>query len=222
MDTLARTPRTTLHRRALRGSYDRAVIDSILDEALICHVGFVVDGEPIVTPTIHTRIGDQLYLHGSIASRTQKALGAGVPVCITVTLVDALVLARSAFHHSMNYRSVMLFGTAFEVSDIDERCRALEALVNHVVPGRAAQVRAPNQEELNATSVVRVPIVEASAKIRVADLMPVDLEADYTWPCWAGLLPLRVEAQTPLPDNRLIPGTPVPQEIARYTRRRAR
>ena len=153
MDTLVQTPRTTLKRRPGRGSYDRALLHSILDEGLVCHIGFEVEGQPHVVPTTYARIGDRLYIHGSIASRMLKNLATGVRICFTVTLLDGLVLARSAFHHSMNYRSVMVLGIATEVADPAERLRAFEAVVNHVLPGRFNETRAPDEQEIKATSV---------------------------------------------------------------------
>jgi len=189
---LQQTPRTTLKRRRQRGSYDRTTINAILDEALIAHVGFVADGQPYVIPTIQARAGDHLYLHGSAASRMLRTLAGGVPVCVTVTIVDGLVLARSAFRHSMNYRSIVILATAVEVTDAAERVQALEAIVNHVVPNRWQDVRPPNAEELKVTTVLRVPITEASAKVRTGG--PIDDPADLTWPCWAGQIPLRMVA----------------------------
>lgn len=220
MTDLAPTPRTTLGRRPNRGIYDRDTVYSILDEALICHVGFAVEGQPFVLPTIHTRIEDRLYFHGSVGSRMLKALRRGTPVCVTVTLLDALVLARSAFHHSMNYRSVVVLGTAQEVVDTAEKQRVFTALVNHVVPGRATEVRTPNEQELKATAVLCLPITEASAKARTGP--PIDDEEDYSLSCWAGLLPLELRPQTPVPDARLAPGTPIPTGVATYERPRRR
>src|SRR6185369_3967279 len=172
-----KTDRTTVRRLGTRGNYDRATVDAIIDEALICHVGFVVDGSPVVIPTIHTRIGDTLYFHGSGASRMLRSLRDGVDACVTVTILDGLVMARSAFHHSMNYRSVVVLGKGREVADREEKLRALDALVEHVVPGRAAVVRAPNEMEIKQTLVIALPLAEASAKVRTGP--PVDDEADY-------------------------------------------
>ena len=182
------TERTTVRRLPSRGAYDAATIHSILDEALLCHVGFVVDGQPVVIPTIHTRIGETLYFHGSQASRMLRNLREGVAACVTVTLLDGLVLARSAFHHSMNYRSAVIFGTAREVTDDDEKRRVLDALVEHVVRGRSAEARPATDRELRGTMVLSLPIVEASAKIRTGG--PVDDVEDYALPIWAGVLPL--------------------------------
>jgi nitroimidazol reductase NimA-like FMN-containing flavoprotein (pyridoxamine 5'-phosphate oxidase superfamily) len=196
-----KSERTTVRRMPRRGAYDRATVHAILDEALICHVGFVAGGQPFVIPTIHTRIGEALYFHGSTASRMLRALKEGIPVCATVTLLDGLVLARSAFHHSMNYRSVVIVGTAREVVDRDEKLRALEAIVEHVVPGRSVEARKPNEGELKATSILMLPISEASAKVRSGG--PLDDEEDYDLPVWAGVLPLRLTPGEPQPDERV-------------------
>jgi nitroimidazol reductase NimA-like FMN-containing flavoprotein (pyridoxamine 5'-phosphate oxidase superfamily) len=197
MSTL-QTERTTIRRLPKRGHYDRATIEAILDEALLCHIGFVADGQPVVIPTIHARIGDTLYVHGSAASRMLRTLRDGVPACVTVTILDGLVLARSTFHHSMNYRSVVVFGTAREVTDREEKLRALEAIVEHVVPGRTREARAPNEKELVATMVLAMPIAEASAKIRTGP--PLDDEEDYALPVWAGVIPMRLVTGEPIPD----------------------
>lgn len=189
---------------------------AILDEALYCHVGFSLDGQPYVIPTVHARIGELLYLHGSVASRMLRTLAGATRLCVAVTLLDALVLARSAFNHSMNYRSVVILATATEITaDADKRA-ALSALVERVLPGRAAQVRAPSLKELRATTVLSVPVAEASAKIRSGP--PVDDEDDYALECWAGLLPLQLTARAPEPDPRLRPATPVPAALARWSR----
>jgi nitroimidazol reductase NimA-like FMN-containing flavoprotein (pyridoxamine 5'-phosphate oxidase superfamily) len=209
------TPRTRLARRKERGSYDRATVNAILDEAFHCHVGFVVEGQPFVVPTVHARVEELLYIHGSVASRLLTTLRSGVSVCVTVTLLDGLVLARSAFHHSMNYRSVMILGTAMEVNAADEKRRALTAVVNHVLAGRAAQVRLPDATELAATTVLRLPITEASAKIRTGP--PLDAEEDYALSCWAGVLPLELTALPPIPDPRLPSGVPIPDAVANWT-----
>jgi nitroimidazol reductase NimA-like FMN-containing flavoprotein (pyridoxamine 5'-phosphate oxidase superfamily) len=191
-----------------RGRYDRETIDAILDEALICHVGFVDDGFPVVTPTLHARTGDVLLLHGSSASRTLRQLGGGIEVCITATLIDGLVLARSAFHHSVNYRSAMLFGRAEEVTDPAEKESALEAFTEKLVPGRWADVRTPTAQELKGTSVLRFPLDEGSAKVREGP--PLDDEEDYALDVWAGVVPLRLSAAAPVPDQRLAAGTELP------------
>lgn len=198
-ETLPITDRTKVRRLAKRGHYDRATIHAIVDEALICHVGFIVDGAPVVIPTIHWREGDELYFHGSAASRMLRSLKEGVEACVTVTLLDGLVLARSAFHHSMNYRSVVAFGTA-RVVEGDEKLRALDGLMKHITPDRAAAVRAPNDVELKQTLVLALPLEEASAKIRTGG--PVDDEEDYALPVWAGVVPLTLTRGEPIPDNR--------------------
>ena len=199
MTEIAVTERTRVRRLAKRASYDVATIHAILDEALICHVGFAVEGKPVVIPTIHWRDGDRLYVHGSAASHMLRSLKDGVEACVTVTLLDGLVMARSAFHHSMNYRSVVIFGKATEVADREEKVRALERLVEHIAPGRAAEVRAPNESELRQTVVLSLPIEEASAKIRTGG--PVDDEEDYALPVWAGVIPLRLERGGPVKDE---------------------
>src|SRR5438445_2046321 len=209
---LEQTDRTRVHRLPERGHYDRATIHAILDEALICHVGFVVEGRPVVIPTIHARVGDHLYFHGSPAAGMLRTLRGGVDACVTVTLLDGLVLARSAFHSSMNYRSVVVFGKAEEVSDREEKLRVLEALVEHVCPGRSADARGPSEMELKQTLVLRVPIAEASAKIRTGP--PKDDEADYALPIWAGVLPLALTPGSPVPDNEVA----IPEYVLRYRR----
>jgi uncharacterized protein len=214
--TVRRTARATVRRLPERGKYDRAVIDAILDEALICHLGFVADGSPFVIPTLHGRDGNTVYVHGSAASHVLRALSLGAQACLTVTLVDGLVLARSAFHHSINYRSVMLFGVARLVTDSEEKMRALEAVSEHVIPGRWAEVRQPNAKELKATSVLALPIDEASAKVRTGP--PKDDEPDYEFPVWAGVLPLGLSMGEPLPDSVLPRDTPVPEYVRRYSR----
>ena len=216
MEPIKPTTRTQVLRHRERGDYDRSLIYSVLDEALICHVGFVVDQQPVVIPTIHARVDDRLYMHGAVANRMLKTLRTGVQACVTVTIVDGLVLARSAFHHSMNYRSVMIFGTATETTDLDEKRKAFEAIVEHVCAGRAKEVRAPDDNETKATLVMSLPIVEASAKVRTGS--PVDAERDYSLPCWAGVLPLKVQPQAPIPDARLAKDTPVPTNIGSYVR----
>jgi nitroimidazol reductase NimA-like FMN-containing flavoprotein (pyridoxamine 5'-phosphate oxidase superfamily) len=197
-----------------RGRYDRETIDAILDEALICHVGFVDRGQPFVIPTLHARVGRMLYLHGSRASRTLRSLRSGVAICVTATVVDGLVLARSAFHHSMNYRSVVVLGVATEIAG-EEKLRALRAIADHVVPGRWDDVRLPNETELRATSVLRVPLDRASAKLRVGP--PKDDEADLDLPVWAGELPLRTVPLQPRADGAA-EGLSVPAYLANWTR----
>ncbi|SRR6266545_5109870 len=209
---LEQTEKTRIRRLPQRGSYDRQTIDAILDEALICHAGFVVEGRPVVIPTIHTRIDDHLYFHGSPASGLLRNLREGVEACVTVTILDGLVLARSAFHHSMNYRSVVVFGKAEEVSDRHEKLRVLAALVEHVCRGRSADARGPNETELKQTLVLRIPILEASAKIRTG--APADDSEDYALPIWAGVLPLTLTPGAPVADNEV----PVPDYVLRYKR----
>ena len=209
-----KTERTTVKRLPKRASYDRETMYAILDEALICHVGFVVNGAPVVIPTIHWRHDDTLYFHGSMASRMLRSLREGVDACVTVTLLDGLVLARSAFHHSMNYRSVVVFGKAVEVTDREEKVRALDALVEHVVRGRSADVRAANESELRQTLVLALPLEEASAKIRTGG--PVDDEEDYALPVWAGVLPASLSFGLAIPD-RDVTAEPPPY-VAQYSR----
>jgi nitroimidazol reductase NimA-like FMN-containing flavoprotein (pyridoxamine 5'-phosphate oxidase superfamily) len=210
------TARTRLARRKDRGAYDRATVHAILDEALYCHVGFSLETQPYVIPTVHARVGERLYLHGSVASRMLGALTQSTPLCVTVTLLDALVLARSGFNHSMNYRSVVILGTATEISGEADKRAALDALVEHVLPGRAAAVRAATAKELDATSVLSLPITEASAKIRSGP--PHDDEADYALGCWAGVLPLKLTALAPEPDPHLPEGIPPPQSLLHWSR----
>ena len=194
------TERTTLKRLPKRAFYQRKIIYDILDEGFICHVGFVDTDHPVVIPTAYGRVADTLYIHGSAASRMLRSLAAGIPVCVTVTLVDGLVLARSAFHHSMNYRSVVIFGTAILVEDRNEKLRALRSFSEHVLPGRWADVRKPNELELKQTLVLRIPLREASAKIRSG--APMDEQSDYNSRVWAGELPLRIVPGTPIRDPR--------------------
>jgi nitroimidazol reductase NimA-like FMN-containing flavoprotein (pyridoxamine 5'-phosphate oxidase superfamily) len=194
------TPRTRVVREAQRAVYDRDTVNHILDEAFLCHVGFVADGQPYVIPTSYGRDGNVLYIHGSAASRMLRNLEQGVPVCITVTLLDGIVLARSVFNHSMNYRSVVILGTATLVDDPAEEISALRALSEHILPHRWDDSRQPNEKELKATSVLRIPIEEFSAKIRVGP--PVDDEADYSFPTWAGVIPLETVAGAAIPDDR--------------------
>jgi nitroimidazol reductase NimA-like FMN-containing flavoprotein (pyridoxamine 5'-phosphate oxidase superfamily) len=208
--------RTRVRRLPERGFYDRATIDAILDEALICHLAYVLDGQPRVIPTIHARAGDTLYVHGSNASRTLRTVKDGAPVAIEVTLLDGLVLARSAFHHSMNYRSVVVYGSARPVTDPDEKWEAQRSLVDHVARGRADDARMPNQRELDQTTILAVPLDEASAKVRTGP--PKDEEDDYELQVWAGVLPLRTVPGEPEPDPRLGPDVSVPDYVVRYRR----
>ncbi len=208
------TKRTELRRLPNRGSHDAEAIHRILDAAFLAHVGFQVNGQPFVIPTLYGRSEDKLYLHGSAVSRTLNELAVGVPACVTVTLLDGLVLARSAFHHSMNYRSVVAFGTARKVEEASQKQRALRIISEHLMAGRWNDVRAPTEQELKATAVLEFSIEEASAKIRQGP--PLDDEDDYGLPVWAGVLPLRVEAATPIPDSRLANGSEVPRYVLRF------
>ena len=210
------SPRVTVKRMAQRAAYDHATIEEILDEGLICHLGFVADSQPYVIPTIYARDGRNLLIHGSAAGRTLRAVRGEIPVCVTVTIVDGLVLARSAYHHSMNYRSVVILGNACEVEDREAKLAAMRALVEHVVPGRWADVRHPNEQEMRATMVLSLPIDEVSAKVRVGQ--PIDDEEDYGRDTWAGIVPLSLDAHAPAADPRLPLGTQVPA-YARYYRR---
>jgi nitroimidazol reductase NimA-like FMN-containing flavoprotein (pyridoxamine 5'-phosphate oxidase superfamily) len=210
------TERTRVRRLPERGVYDRETIDAIVDEALICHLAYVVDGEPRVIPTIHARAGDTLYVHGSNASRTLRTAKQGTPVAIEITLLDGLVLARSAFHHSMNYRSVIVYGRAREVTEPDEKWEAQLALVEHVAHGRSADARMPSQRELDQTTILAVEIDEASAKVRTGP--PKDEEADLALPIWAGVLPFRTIPGEPEPDPHLPGDVPVPGYVRDYHR----
>lgn len=216
VDVLTQTPRTKLKRLPKRGHFDRETINAILDEAFICHVGFVVDGQPYVIPTGYARVENDLYIHGSAASRMLRRLADGVEVCVTVTLLDGLVLARSAFHHSMNYRSVVVLGKAVLVDDRDEKYAALKALSEHFVPGRWEDVRWPTELELKGTTVLRLGIHEASAKIRTGD--PLDDEEDYSMNVWAGVLPMHIAVGSPLADAKLAKDVAVPSYISSYKR----
>ena len=213
-DRYQRTERTRVRRLPERATYDRATVHAILDEAFLCHVGFVVDGQPYVIPTGYARVGDTLFLHGSTGSRL--GLRPGMDVCVTVTLVDGLVLARSAFHHSMNYRSVMAVGRTRPVTDPGEKEVALRALVEHIVPGRSDEVRGGDPRELAATAVLALPLAEVSAKVRTGP--PQDDEPDYALPIWAGVLPLALTPGEPAPDPLLDPSVPTPAHVASWSR----
>lgn len=206
------TNRTELRRLPKRGSHESQVIHEILDAGFLAHVGFSVNGQPYVIPTLFGREEDTLYLHGSAASRMLRELNAGIPACVTVTLVDGLVLARSAFHHSMNYRSVVAFGTARKIESAVEKERALRIISEHLIAGRWNDVRQPSEQELKATAVLEFAIEEASAKTRTGP--PIDDEEDYGLPMWAGVLPLEVVSGTPVPDSRLPAGTPLPRYVS--------
>ena len=210
------TARTRVTREPHRGIYDRAIAYQILDEGFICHVGFVIDNQPFVIPTGYGRAGDNLYIHGSAASRMLRSMDQGIPVCVTVTLLDGLVLARSIFNQSMNYRSVVVLGTAVAVEDPAEKLKALHALSDHILPGRWADVRQPNDKELKATLVMRLPITEFSAKVRQGP--PIDDEEDYSFPTWAGVVPLKMQTGAPINDPRLDPACEVPLYAKNYSR----
>lgn len=210
------TERTQVKRLPKRGHYDEDTVFQILDSAFVCHVGFAVEGQPFVIPTNYGRRGHTLYLHGSSASRMLKTLSAGVPVCVTVTHVDGLVLARSAFHHSVNYRSVVILGNAQLVEDPSEKMEALRIFTDHVVKGRWDDVRPPTEQELKATTVLALPLEEVSAKVRTGG--PIDDEPDYSLPVWAGVLPLETVAKIPLPDPNRKADVPLPAYLKNYSR----
>jgi len=212
------TQRTRLVREADRAVYDREAAYRILDQGFLCHVGFVVDGQPFVIPTSYGRNGDCLYIHGSAASRMLRQLKESVPVCVTVTLLDGLVLARSIFNHSMNYRSVVILGKATLVDQPEEKLEALRLLSEHIIPGRWNDVRQPNEKELKATSVLRLPIEEFSAKVRSGPA--IDDEEDYSFPTWAGVVPLDMKTGEPIPDARLLEGQTTPEYARNYRRER--
>src|ERR1700737_3228608 len=214
----APSPRTRFAREPQRGVYDRATAYEILDQGFVCHVGFVVDGQPFVIPTGYGRSGQNLDIHGPAASRMLRNLEQGVPVCVTVTLLEGLVLARSIFNHSMNYRSVIVLGTAVAVEDPGEKLQALRALSEHILPGRWADSRQPNEKELKATLVMRLPIEEFSSKVRQGP--PIDDEEDYSFHTWAGVIPLNVVPGAPINDPRLDAKTPVPAYAHAYSRKR--
>jgi nitroimidazol reductase NimA-like FMN-containing flavoprotein (pyridoxamine 5'-phosphate oxidase superfamily) len=212
------TQRTRVVREPDRGVYDRETVYQILDEGFLCHVGFVVDGQPFVIPTSFGRKQDSLYIHGSAASRMLRQMKESVPVCVTVTLLDGLVLARSVFNHSMNYRSVLILGKATLVDYPEEKLAALRILSEHIIPGRWDDARQPNERELKATSVLRLPIEEFSAKVRTGP--PIDDEEDYPFPTWAGVVPLEMMVGAPINDPRLEPGRVVPDYVRKYSRMR--
>ncbi len=214
MDAFTPTPISRIKRHPERGSYDRDAVYAILDAGLVCHVGYVLGDQPLVTPTIHWREGDTLYWHGSAASRMLETLATGVKACVTVTVVDGLVLARSAFTHSMNYRSAMVFGTAHLVEDRADKLAALEALIERLYPGRWAELRAPHEKEIKATAVIAMPIAEASAKIRSGP--PIDSGDDMAAPVWAGVIPLSLAPGAPVRDPKLDVNVTLPDGLARY------
>jgi len=215
-ETQTPTTRTRVVREPHRAVYDRETVYRILDEGFICHVGFVVDGQPFVIPTSYGRTDANLYIHGSAASRMLKQMKDGVAVCVTVTLLDGLVLARSVFNHSMNYRSVVILGKAMLVDDQGEKLEALRTLSEHILPGRWADSRQPNEQELKATSVLRVPIEEFSAKVRTGP--PIDDAEDMNFPTWAGVVPLEMKAGEPIADLRLSGKAHIPQYLRGYSR----
>jgi uncharacterized protein len=213
------TQRSQVKRLPQRSNYELQTIYNILDEGLVCQIAFSIDNQPFVIPTTYGRINDKLYIHGSPASRMLRTLLGGIQVCVTVTLLDGLVLARSAFHHSMNYRSVVIFGTAEVVSDIDEKQQALQAFTDHIIPRRWEEVRQPNRAELQGTLVLSLPLTEASAKIRTG--MPNDDEADYSLPVWAGVLPLQLVPDGIIADSRLQEGVKTPTYVENYSRNKS-
>ena len=208
------TARTRINRYPARGNYDRAAVEAILDEVMVCHVGFAVNGQPYVIPTIHARDGARIFVHGSPMSRMLRTVAAGVPLCLTVTLHDGIVLARSAFHHSMNYRSVVVLGTAHEVKDAAAKLAAMRALVDHLMPGRWDDVRQPSAGEIAGTLILELPITEASAKVRTGG--PIELEEDYALPVWAGVVPLTLTPGAPHRDERLPPEIELPDYVRRW------
>ena len=216
MSDFTPTEHTQVKRLPKRGKYDRETVHAILDAAFVCHVGFCVEGQPYVIPTNYGRSGDTVYLHGSAASRMLRTLSEGVPVCVTVTLVDGLVLARSAFHHSVNYRSVVMLGAARLVEDPAEKMEALRLFTEHVMKGRWNEVRWPTEQEMKATTVLALPLEEVSAKVRTGG--PVDDEADYTLPVWAGVLPLEMVPKEPIADPQRKADQPLPAYIKNYSR----
>ena len=215
-DSFTPTERTRVVREPHRGVYDREEIYKILDGGIVCHVGFTTDAQPFVIPTLYARVGDAIYFHGSAASRMLRGAAAGVPVCVTVTLTDGLVLARSVFNHSMNYRSVVALGKATLVDAPTEKFEALRAFTEKILPGRWIDARQPNEKELKATSIMKLPLAEISAKIRSGPVQ--DDEEDYTLPVWAGIVPLHLQAEAPLRDERCDPAIPTPAYAANYRR----
>ena len=215
-ESITPSERTRVVREPHRGAYDRETIDKILDEGFVCHVGFNMNTQPYVIPTMFARVGDAIYFHGSAASRMLRGVSSGIPVCVTVTLADGLVLARSVFNHSMNYRSVVALGNASLVDAPGEKLEALHAFTEKIVPGRWAEARQPNEKELKATSILRLPLTEASAKVRVGP--PEDDAEDYALKIWAGVLPLRLATDVPIRDERCDASVPVPLYVVHYKR----
>jgi uncharacterized protein len=218
-ETFSPTERTRVVREPHRGYFDRETIYKILDEGFVCHVGFSVEDQPYVIPTMFARVNDALYFHGSAASRMLRGVSSGLAVCVTVTLIDGLVLARSVFNHSMNYRSVVALGKATLVDDPEEKLAALRAFTEKILPGRWDDARQPSEKELKATSILRLPLSEVSAKMRTGEVQ--DDEPDYPLPVWAGVLPLRLTASAPIRDSRCDPDLPVPASVANFDRRLA-
>src|SRR6202171_3257145 len=216
-ESFSPTERTRVVREPHRGSYDRETIYKILDEGFVCHVGFSMEGQPYVIPTLFARVGHAFYFHGSASSRMLRGASAGIPVCITVTLVDGLVLARSVFNHSMNYRSVVALGNATLVEEAEEKIAALRAFTEKILPGRWDDARQPNEKELKATSILRLPLSEVSAKMRTGDVQ--DDEEDYALPVWAGVLPIRLAASEPIRDQRCDPGLAIPTAVTNFDER---
>jgi nitroimidazol reductase NimA-like FMN-containing flavoprotein (pyridoxamine 5'-phosphate oxidase superfamily) len=216
MERYTPTERTQVKRRSQRGCYDRETVHRILDEAFLCHVGFIADGRPVVIPTAYGRDGDRIYLHGAPLNRTLRAMADGLDVCVTVTLIDGLVLARSAFHHSINYRSVVIFGRAREVKDREAKQRALRVFTDHVIRGRWEDVREPHQQETDGTLVVELPLEEVSAKIRSGP--PIDDAADMSLPVWAGVLPVALVTGAPVADPLMAEGIAAPEYVVGYRR----
>ena len=214
--SLPPSARTTVKRMPRRACYDRAVINAILDEGLVCHLGFTVDSQPYVLPTIYARDGEQILIHGSAASRMLRNLRSGIPACATVTLIDGLVLARSAYHHSMNYRSVVILGIAAEICEQSDKLEAMRTIINHIVPGRWDDVRSPSEAEIRATMVLSMPLSEVSAKVRTGPAL--DEEEDYELTTWAGELPLSLDAHGPVADPRLPQGIQMPSYVRFYRR----
>jgi nitroimidazol reductase NimA-like FMN-containing flavoprotein (pyridoxamine 5'-phosphate oxidase superfamily) len=216
-ETFSPTERTRVVREPHRGSFDRDAIYKILDEGFVCHVGFTVDGQPYVIPTMFARMADAIYFHGSAASRMLRGVSSGLAVCVTVTLIDGLVLARSVFNHSMNYRSVVALGKAALVDEVEEKIVALRAFTEKILPGRWDDARQPNEKELKATSILRLPLSEVSAKMRTGDVQ--DDEEDYALPVWAGVLPIRLAASEPIRDERCDASLAVPASVTNFDKR---
>ena len=216
-ETFSPTERTRVLREPHRGSFDRDTIYKILDEGFVCHVGFTVEGQPYVIPTMFARVGEAIYFHGSAASRMLRGVSGGLAVCVTVTLIDGLILARSVFNHSMNYRSVVALGKATLVDEAEEKLAALRAFTEKILPGRWNDARQPNEKELKATSILRLPLSEVSAKMRTGDVQ--DDEEDYALPVWAGVLPIRLAAGEPIRDARCDPSLAVPAAVTNFDKR---